>query len=250
MPRLSSIENPTGIEWMTWRSSALAHAIAAIQHLPHVAVADLAAAEVDLRLDDARGGKAAGQVDDDPLDRLAGHFLGGMDGVADRMRRRRRDRRSCRCGRRARSGGRCRGRAARRLDPRDEAADLVVPISIAAIRLPRGRPAPKAGRRLAPAVAVGLDARTLAHADFPAPCVLPGGRRFWRRFGVRVDRAAPAGRAAADRRSARRASTRWLVRRVRRAGSRRSGILLRAAARRSHHRYASSSGGRRPAPPP
>src|SRR5205085_2629578 len=62
-----------------------AHAIAALQYLAHVAVADFAMAEINLRLDDARAGKPARQVDDDPFDLFAGHFLRRMDGVADRM---------------------------------------------------------------------------------------------------------------------------------------------------------------------
>ena len=69
MPRLSSIEKPTGIEWMTWRSGASRICIAALEHLAHVGVADLAPADADLGLDDARGAIAARQVDDDALDR-------------------------------------------------------------------------------------------------------------------------------------------------------------------------------------
>src|SRR5207248_8635582 len=56
---------------------------AALQHLTHIRVTDLAPRHIDLGLDDARSGEAAGQVDEDALDLLAGHFLGGMDGAAN-----------------------------------------------------------------------------------------------------------------------------------------------------------------------
>ena len=57
MPRLSSIEKPTGIEWITWRSPGSRIAIAALEHLAHVGVGDLAPGDGDLGLDDARGGR-------------------------------------------------------------------------------------------------------------------------------------------------------------------------------------------------
>ena len=62
----------------------VAHRIAAFEHLAHIGVADLAPADGDLGLDDARGAIAARQVDDGAVDLLAGHLLGGMHRAADR----------------------------------------------------------------------------------------------------------------------------------------------------------------------
>ena len=117
----------------------IAHRVAAFEHLAHVAVGDLAPPDADFRLDDARGGKPARQVGDGPLDRLAGHFLGGVHGVADRVAGGIEvdDRRAASA--RARSDGRCRECAARSSTRAMKQQIFVVPISIAAIKLPRGR---------------------------------------------------------------------------------------------------------------
>src|SRR5271170_5532869 len=59
--------------------------VAAFEDLAQIAIGDLAPPDPDFRLDDARGGIAARQVGDGAPDRFAGHFLGGVYGVADRI---------------------------------------------------------------------------------------------------------------------------------------------------------------------
>src|SRR4029077_2551089 len=119
---------------------------------------------VDLSLDDARSGETARQVDDDALDLLAGHFLGGMDGAADGIP-------DC-----LEIDDRAAADAARdlvadtedagpRLDPRDKAAHLgradVERRDQAAARRHRATP-----RRSG--VTVDGGRRPLAHVGFPA----------------------------------------------------------------------------------
>src|SRR3954447_6760847 len=60
------------------------HRIAAFEHLAHVGVADLAPADGNLGLDDARGAIAARQVDDGAVDLLAGNLLGRLHRAAYR----------------------------------------------------------------------------------------------------------------------------------------------------------------------
>ena len=62
--------------------AGLAQLIALVEHALQFGVADLAAGDADLGLDDARGGETARQAGDDLLDRLVRHFLGGMHGAA------------------------------------------------------------------------------------------------------------------------------------------------------------------------
>src|SRR5580700_1302382 len=65
----------------------IAHHIAALQHVMHIGITDFAAAGIDLGLQDARGGVAAGQIGDDSLDGFAGHLLGGMNRATNRVPR-------------------------------------------------------------------------------------------------------------------------------------------------------------------
>ena len=68
--------------------AGLAQQIAVLEHPPHIGVGNLAPGDADLGPDDARRGETARQVRDDPLYRLAGHFLGGMHRVQNRSARR------------------------------------------------------------------------------------------------------------------------------------------------------------------
>ena len=55
---------------------------------PDIAGADLMAGDGDLEVEGMRSGEAGGEVDDDIVNGLSGHLLGGMDGVHDRCLRR------------------------------------------------------------------------------------------------------------------------------------------------------------------
>ena len=64
--------------------AGLAQHVSVVEHALQFALADLAAGDADLGLDDPRAGKAARQVGDDLLDRLAGHLLGGVHRAGNR----------------------------------------------------------------------------------------------------------------------------------------------------------------------
>src|SRR6185312_3151725 len=63
----------------------VAHPVPEVEHRAGIVFVDLVPGDADLGLDDARGRETPGLVDHDPLDGLARHLFGGVDGVADRV---------------------------------------------------------------------------------------------------------------------------------------------------------------------
>ena len=88
MPRLPSIEKPTGIEWITVAVGRFLDAVAVIEHARIVAVADLAAVEAISALTRREAPKPPEMLTTRFADLLAGHLLGGVDRGEDRVARR------------------------------------------------------------------------------------------------------------------------------------------------------------------
>ena len=80
------VDREANREGVDYRAVArVAHRVTALQHMAHVAVADLAAADSDLGLDHARRSEPRREADHDRLDPLVRHLLGGVNGGADRF---------------------------------------------------------------------------------------------------------------------------------------------------------------------